>query len=44
MNPDLVLPVHYGTLDTLAADSGEFAKDVARRGVPVVLEKRDAHS
>ena len=41
MEPDLVLPVHYNTIEILQADSGEFAKDVAKRGVPVVLDERE---
>jgi L-ascorbate metabolism protein UlaG (beta-lactamase superfamily) len=40
LDPDLVLPVHYNTLDFLEADSGAFASDVAKRGVPVVLDER----
>ncbi|WP_435358987.1 MBL fold metallo-hydrolase [Haloarchaeobius sp. DFWS5] len=40
MDPDLVLPVHYNTIDILTTDSGEFAKDVARRGIPVVLDEQ----
>ncbi|WP_152040921.1 MBL fold metallo-hydrolase [Salinigranum salinum] len=40
LDPDLVLPVHYNTLDFLEADSGAFARDVAKRGVPVVLDER----
>jgi L-ascorbate metabolism protein UlaG (beta-lactamase superfamily) len=40
LDPDLVLPVHYNTLDFLEADSGAFATDVAKRGVPVVLDER----
>jgi L-ascorbate metabolism protein UlaG (beta-lactamase superfamily) len=40
MDPDLVLPIHYNTFATLAADSGAFAEDVAKRGVPVVLDER----
>ena len=40
MDPDLVLPVHYNTIELLAADSGAFAADVAKRGVPVVLDER----
>ncbi len=39
MNPDLVLPMHYNTFEALEADSGAFATDVARRGVPVVLDE-----
>ena len=41
MDPDLVLPVHYNTIEILQADSGEFAEDVAKRGVPVVLDERE---
>ena len=41
MAPDLVLPVHYNTIEILQADSGEFVKDVAKRGVPVVLDERE---
>jgi L-ascorbate metabolism protein UlaG (beta-lactamase superfamily) len=40
LDPDLVLPIHYNTLDFLEADSAAFASDVARRGVPVVLDER----
>jgi L-ascorbate metabolism protein UlaG (beta-lactamase superfamily) len=40
LDPDLVLPIHYDTLDILEADSGAFAADVAGRGVPVVLDER----
>ncbi|MFB6096398.1 MAG: MBL fold metallo-hydrolase [Haloferacaceae archaeon] len=39
LNPDLVLPVHYGAFDRIATDSGAFAADVAKRGVPVVLDE-----
>jgi L-ascorbate metabolism protein UlaG (beta-lactamase superfamily) len=39
MDPDLVLPIHYNTFAALEADSGEFAADVAKRGVPVVLDE-----
>lgn len=41
MDPDLVLPVHYNTIEALQADSGAFARDVAKRGVPVVLDERE---
>ncbi|NHX37707.1 MULTISPECIES: MBL fold metallo-hydrolase [Halolamina] len=41
MDPDLVLPVHYNTIEILQADSGEFARDVAKRGVPVVLDEQE---
>ncbi|MDG5777327.1 MBL fold metallo-hydrolase [Haloarculaceae archaeon H-GB1-1] len=39
MEPRLVLPVHYNTFSTLNADSEAFAADVARAGVPVVLDE-----
>jgi L-ascorbate metabolism protein UlaG (beta-lactamase superfamily) len=39
MDPELVLPVHYNTIEILQADSGAFARDVAKRGVPVVLDE-----
>lgn len=39
MDPDLVLPIHYNTFESLEADSGAFAEDVAKRGVPVVLDE-----
>ena len=42
MDPDLVLPVHYGTTEALATDSAAFAADVAERGIPVVLDERGA--
>ncbi|ESS06207.1 MAG: putative Zn-dependent hydrolase [uncultured archaeon A07HB70] len=37
--PDVVCPVHYDTLGLLRADSGAFARDVAKAGVPVVLDE-----
>ncbi len=40
LDPDLVLPIHYDTFEALEADSAAFAADVARRGVPVVLDER----
>ena len=40
MDPDLVLPMHYNTFEALEGDSGAFAEDVAKRGVPVVLDER----
>jgi len=40
MDPDLVLPIHYNTFEALESDSGAFATDVAKRGVPVVLDER----
>ena len=39
LDPDLVLPVHYNTLDFLEADSAAFVTDVAKRGIPVVLDE-----
>ncbi|MFC6865402.1 MBL fold metallo-hydrolase [Halomicroarcula sp. GCM10025817] len=39
MDPDLVLPMHYNTFDSLAADDEAFAADVASRHVPVVLDR-----
>jgi len=39
LDPDLVCPIHYDTLDSLRADSGAFVRDVARAGVPVVLDE-----
>ena len=39
MGPDLVLPRHYNTFDSLAADDEAFAADVASRHVPVVLDR-----
>ena len=41
MDPGLVLPVHYNTIEVLEADSGTFAADVAKRGVPVVLDEQE---
>jgi L-ascorbate metabolism protein UlaG (beta-lactamase superfamily) len=38
LDPDLVVPVDYDTAEGDAAVD-EFAADVARRGVPVVLEE-----
>jgi L-ascorbate metabolism protein UlaG (beta-lactamase superfamily) len=40
MDPDLVLPIHYNTFEALESDSGAFAEDVAKRGVPVVLDEQ----
>jgi len=39
MDPDLVLPVHYDTFEAVETDAGAFAADVARGGVPVVLDE-----
>ena len=40
IEPRLVLPIHYNTFSTLAADSRRFAADVAAAGVPVVLDEQ----
>lgn len=40
LDPDLVVPIHYNTFGALEADSGAFAADVAKRGVPVALDER----
>ncbi|WP_227354419.1 MBL fold metallo-hydrolase [Haladaptatus salinisoli] len=40
LGPELVLPIHYDTFSALETDSGAFAADVARRGVPVVLDEK----
>ena len=39
LEPDLVLPVHYDTFEAIEADADAFVVDVARRGVPVVLDE-----
>jgi L-ascorbate metabolism protein UlaG (beta-lactamase superfamily) len=39
LDPDLVLPIHYDTFPAIETDSGAFATDVAKRGVPVVLDE-----
>jgi L-ascorbate metabolism protein UlaG (beta-lactamase superfamily) len=39
IGPELVVPIHYNTFETLEADSGAFASDVAKRGVPVALDE-----
>ncbi|SEV85935.1 MBL fold metallo-hydrolase [Natrinema salifodinae] len=39
LDPDLVLPVHYDTFEAIEIDSEAFVVDVARRGVPVVLDE-----
>jgi L-ascorbate metabolism protein UlaG (beta-lactamase superfamily) len=44
LNPGLVLPIHYDTIDLLSADPEAFAADVAARGVPVVLEDPTDHA
>ncbi|MFC7231291.1 MBL fold metallo-hydrolase [Saliphagus sp. GCM10025308] len=39
IRPDLVLPIHYDTFEALETDADAFVLDVARRGVPVVLDE-----
>ena len=41
LDPELVVPIHYNTFGALEADSGAFAVDVAKRGIPVALDERD---
>jgi L-ascorbate metabolism protein UlaG (beta-lactamase superfamily) len=41
VDPDLVLPIHYDTFEAIETDSSAFAADVARRGVPVVLDESE---
>jgi L-ascorbate metabolism protein UlaG (beta-lactamase superfamily) len=41
LGPELVVPVHYDTLEMLEADSAGFAADVARRSIPVALDEHD---
>ncbi|APW98575.1 hydrolase [Halobiforma lacisalsi AJ5] len=38
VEPDLVLPVHYDTDAEIEADEEAFVLDLAKRGVPVVLD------
>jgi hypothetical protein len=33
------VPIQYNTFDSLRADSGAFAADVAKRRIPVALDK-----
>ncbi|MDS0474747.1 MBL fold metallo-hydrolase [Natrinema sp. 1APR25-10V2] len=39
LEPDLVLPVHYGTFESIEVDADTFVVDVAHRNVPVVLDE-----
>jgi L-ascorbate metabolism protein UlaG (beta-lactamase superfamily) len=39
IRPELVVPIHYNTFEALEADSAAFARDVAKRGVPVALDE-----
>jgi L-ascorbate metabolism protein UlaG (beta-lactamase superfamily) len=43
LDPDLVLPIHYDTFELLETDEEAFVADVAKRGVPVVLDERSAN-
>lgn len=38
IRPDLVVPIHYDTIDMLEADAQAFVVDVARRSIPVALD------
>ena len=38
MEPGLVLPIHYDTFEALETDEEAFVVDVAKQGVPVVLD------
>ena len=40
MDPGLVVPIHYDTVEILEADGEAFAADVAARSVPVALDER----
>lgn len=39
LNPDLVVPIHYDTIELLEADGRAFASDVASRSIPVALDE-----
>ena len=39
LDPDLVIPIHYGTVDTIDADAEAFVADLAERGVKVRLDR-----
>ncbi len=39
LDVDGVLPIHYNTFADLESDSAAFAADVAKRGIPVVLDE-----
>jgi L-ascorbate metabolism protein UlaG (beta-lactamase superfamily) len=41
IEPDLVLPIHYNMFSTQETDSRAFAGEVAKAGVPVVLDETD---
>ena len=40
LDPDLVVPIHYGMDESVAADSAAFAADVAGRAIPIALDER----
>ncbi|ELZ34179.1 zn-dependent hydrolase of beta-lactamase fold family protein [Halogeometricum pallidum JCM 14848] len=44
LSPELVLPIHYDTIDLLKTDPEAFVADVASRGIPVVLEDPADHA
>ncbi|WP_246998249.1 MBL fold metallo-hydrolase [Halosolutus gelatinilyticus] len=39
LDAEAVLPIHYNTFGDLESDSAAFAADVAKRGIPVVLDE-----
>ena len=39
LEPDVVLPIHYDPFEAIETDADAFVVDVARRGVPVVLDE-----
>jgi L-ascorbate metabolism protein UlaG (beta-lactamase superfamily) len=43
LDPDLVLPIHYDTIELLETDADAFVVDVANRGIPVVLDEQSAN-
>ncbi|SEO83543.1 L-ascorbate metabolism protein UlaG, beta-lactamase superfamily [Halogranum amylolyticum] len=43
LDPDLVLPIHYDTIELLETDAEAFVVDVAERSIPVVLDERSAN-
>ncbi|MFW6152864.1 MAG: MBL fold metallo-hydrolase, partial [Halobacteriota archaeon] len=41
LDPGLVVPIHYDTIEMLEADARSFAADVAERSIPVALDEGD---
>lgn len=39
LEPDLVVPIHYNTIEILETDDEAFAADVASRSIPVALDR-----